>query len=292
MPNLPADVVSQSLDAIGSDLVVGDMENGSREAQVCLRAYTQCIRQLLRCAHWDFSRKSAPMTMLGDATGQTAGTGATVPSGWIYEYAYPQDCVKARFVPQNYMNAGAPAGNNALSSAPIMTGLGNPVVPMRTVPARFLVATDFNYPSQIAPGQPWWEMQGVAPGARTVILTNVNQAQLVYTAYVKEINLWDALFRSAFVAYLAQEIALPLTKDKKFGLQLRKEQIEITKQKIMQARISDGNEGWYNSDFSTDWMRARRTGGSWRGAGQGGMSDLGILWGGFDQLSFSDGSAY
>lgn len=294
--NLPDDICAQALDAIGSEVEFANIEDGSRQSNVLLRAYRQCLMQLLRAAHWDFARKTAPLVLLADATGNTANVGTQVPVPWYYEYVYPTDAMKARFVPWNVNQTPAtPPGNIAIpTTVPLLTGLGQqPLTGQRLRPARFTVATDFNYPPP--PGQITWEVQGVSPQGRTVILTNVKNAQLVYTALMLYPSVWDPLFRGAFVAYLASEVALALTKDKKFGLTLRAEQIKIAQQKITQARITDGNEGWYTNDISVDWMRFRNTGGgfgAWGGGGGFGSDGPGCLGYGWDSCSFADGSAY
>lgn len=285
--NYPADIFNQVLDAIGSEVVVGDPQEGTREASVILRAYSQCLRQLLRAAHWNFARRQAPMLMLADATGQTANVGTSVPVPWVYEYALPTDCMQVRFVPSNPQppSSQIPSGNiqPPNPSSPLLDGSGQPsLAGIRLRPARFLVATDFNNlpPEQLPPD---YDTAGVAPGGRTVVLCNVLNAELVYTALVQYPSLWDAMFRAAFVAYLASEVALPLTKDKKFGRQLRDDQMRIATQKVMQARVRDGNEGSYNSDIPVDWINRRASGAGRGWGGDEGFGDTpGQLWQGFD----------
>lgn len=296
MANTPTDVAQQSLDAIGSPVTIGDLEDGTRESQVLLRAYWQCLRQLLRAAHWNFARKQTPLVLLADATGQTPNVGTVVPAPWYYEYEYPIDCMKMRFVPYNYpANPGAPTGNivPANNTAPLAQGFGQqPLVGARLRPARWLEATDFNYP--VPQGQITWETQGVSPQGRTVILTNVQQAIGVYTALMNYPSNWDVLFRSALVAYLGSEVALPLwsVKDRKFGLEMRAQQIAIAKEKITQARATDGNEGFYKNDLPVDWLQAREVGGRGLWGGYGASGGIGILYNGWDIASFSDGTAY
>jgi hypothetical protein len=291
--NLPTDVCQQAIDASGVDYLLGDIEDGSRPAQVLLRAYQQCLMQLLRGANWDFARKTSQLTLLADATGNTPAVGTMVPVPWVYEYEYPVDCTKARFIPWNYgVNPGAPSGNITPPNpnSPTMTGLGNPqLTGNRIQPARFVIATDPNYPVAGAS----WETPGVSPQGRTVILTNVPRAILIYTARMDYPNVWDPLFRAAFVSYLASEIALPLAADKKFGLTMRAQNIAIAKAKIEQARIKDGNEGTYSSNLAVDWMAARWTGGA-GGWGNNYVDGGGPanMWGGWDSCGFSDGTAY
>lgn len=304
--NLPADVANQSLDAAGVDFTIGDMEEGTKPAQVLLRAYGQNLRQLLRAANWNWARKQAPLVLLADATGQTANVGAIVPHGeFIYEYAYPIDAAKIRFIPwQPFENPGVLPGNiGQLQGGFNSIGLAAGSIPQTTatplrvghrlIPAKFVISNDPNYPS--APGQIFWETQGTSPTGSTVILCNVKNAQCVYTTIVFYPSMWDSLFREALVALLAANIAVPLSKDKKFGLQMRKENIEIAKAKIKEARVVDGNESVASSDISVDWMRTRRTGG-W-GSGRGGFGGGGD-WGGgfgygtFDAMQLPDGSVF
>ncbi len=296
MANTPTDIAQLALDSIGSPVTIGDLEEGTREAQVLLRAYWTCLRQLLRAAHWNFARKTAPLVLLADATGNTPNVGTQVPIPWTFEYVYPQDCMKARFVPWNYnSNLGTPQGNIVPpnNQAPLTTAGQAPLTGARLRPARWVEATDFNYPVSAGPGADTWDTQGVSPQGRTVILTNVKFAQLVYTALLNYPTNWDFLFRAAFVAYLASEVALPLwTKDRKFGLQMRAQQIQIAKEKIQQARTTDGNEGTYAVNLSVDWLAARNAGGgrgNWNQADGGGP---GILYGGWDQCCFADSTAY
>jgi hypothetical protein len=292
---LPADVANQALDAAGVDFTIGDLEEGTKPAQVLLRQYGICLRALLRAAHWDFARVQLPLTLLADATGQTANVGQIVPIPWTYEYLYPADCMKLRFIPWNYgQNVAVPAANIQIPNTPLTTAPGPPWwVNQRIRPSRFLIGTDPNYPSQ--PGQLFWEAQGESPAGSTVIMSNVQNATAIYTRFMPYPNTWDALFRSAMVAYLASEIVMPLQKDKKLAMTLRNQQIEIAKAKIKEARVIDGNEGFYSSDVRVDWMATRRGRGyggpGWGGWG-GGDDGPGMFFGAYDACGFADGSAY
>jgi hypothetical protein len=294
MSYTPTDVANESLDAIGSEVTIGDIEEGSREAKVLIRHYWTCLRQLLRGAHWDYARKTAPLTLLADATGQTPGVGTIVPIPYKYEYAYPTDCAKARFIPWVPQGITSPAGNISLPSQPIMTGVtvssNQLFLNQGLQPAKFILAADYNYPPQ--PGSELWAIPGVGNSGRTVVLTNVQNAQMIYTEIVLEPQRWDDLFRSAMVSYLASEVALAIHKDKKLGIELRNQQIAITKSKLDMARVANGNEGWAQADIKVDWMRERRTFGSgW------GNNNWAGPWGadgyyGWDMVGFGDGSSY
>jgi hypothetical protein len=236
------------------------------------------------------------MLLLADATGNSPNVGTNVPVNWTYEYAYPTDCMKARFIPWNIQQqaSGTPPGNIAIpTTVPLMTGLGQSPgygLPIRT--AKFLVASDPNYPAP-PNNDPTFETAGVSPIGRTVVLTNVQNAVLVYTFLAIYPSLWDPLFRAALVAYLASEVALPLTKDRKMGLAIRGQQLAIVKQKLIEARLSSANEGTPSANLRVDWMATRRTGGYDGNFGGAGCGDGPGVWGyGYDSLSVSDGNVF
>jgi hypothetical protein len=308
----PAEIANRALDAAGWDgPMIGDLEEGSRQSMPLLRAYGPDLRQLLRTANWAFARKQAPMFLLADGTGQTPGVGNIVPNPWVYEYAWPIDAVKARFVPHNQQQqATAPqvSGSFPIPQGPptpstvSMTGL-NVITPnnVRLVPARFLVTLDYNYPTTVGAITDWSQLpdiqtgEGAGPQQRTVVLTNVQNASLIYTALVTYPDEWDVLFQEAFVQLLASRVALPLAKDKKFGLTMRAQAIAACKTAITDARVIDGNEGWSTVDHKPDWLSARNAGASWN-ANFGWWSDgggwPGTFGGGFDQIAFGDGSVF
>jgi hypothetical protein len=293
---LPTDIANLALDAAAVDFTLGDIEDGTKPAQVCLRAYRHCLMQLLRAAHWNFARREASLVLLGDATGGTPNVGTLVSNTqFIYAYQLPPDCMKVRFVPWNVnQNPGAPEGNivPVNPAAPIMPGLGQPpLTGRRPHPAKFNVGMEYNYPPP--PGQITWEVQGVSPQGRTAIFTNVKNAKAVYTSLVLYPSVWDPQFRAALVAYISSEIIMALHKDKKMALGIRGQQVAIAKEKIAAARISDGDEGFFRNDNIPDWIKTRAagTGGGYPGyPGWGSGSDG--LWGSWDSCGFSDGTAY
>lgn len=292
----PTGVANQILDAIGWPITLGDIEDGSREAQILLRAYGQSLRQLLRAANWAFARTEAPLLLLADATGNTPDVGTIVQQPWCYCYAYPTDAMKIRFIPASLYNQAdtVPANNIQIPSTPLVTGIGQQPPPgLRIQPAKFVVATDYNYPPPA--GSETWQTQGTSPNGRTVILTNVRHATAVYTSLVLYPSLWDSLFRAALVAYVASEVALAMwaKTDRKFGMEVRAQQIAIVKAKVTEARLTDANESVSTSDVSVDWVRARRVGGTWNGWGGGmGYGGGGAMIGGYESLALADGAVF
>lgn len=296
--SLPEDIVNRAMDAAGADNPIGNMQDGSREANIALRHYGPTLRELLCAAHWNMARKQEPLVLLADATGSTQNVGTIVPAPWSYEYALPTDCIRARFVPLNNgaQSSGVPTGNIVPpnSNSPLF-GAGNTPASNQTrlVPTRFLIATDPNYAPQITQGPggtEWWEMQGISPANRTVVLTNVKSAVMIYTCLQIYPSLWDALFEGAFVAALAEKMALPISRDKKFGAQMQQRCMATAIRHIKEARVSDGNESWSTTDNIPDWIRMRSSGG---GASLGGtIGDGGGYGCGWSSYFFSNGSAF
>jgi hypothetical protein len=303
MAGSPTIVANMVLDAIGVDEQVGNIEEGSRVANVLLRAYGRCRQDLLRAAPWSFARKQTTMVLLADSSGQTANVGTVVPgTSFQYEYRYPADCLRIRYIPWNpFNNPPVPTTNITPSdgTSPPTTGSTGPQrlwQPIR--PSLYQITNDPNYPldSQADPTV----NPGQSPTGSTVILSNVQSASIVYTFDAVYPMLWDNLFTSALVAYMASEVTLGLwSKNPKYGMGIRREQIAIAQKKLIEARIADGNASTVSTSHLPDWMRARASYGNngfnnngW-GLDGGAGGAYGVWGNGYSgSLSFSDGSAY
>lgn len=295
------DIANRSLDSIGASATIGDLQEGSKEAKVCVRHYAPLVSQLLRACHWNFARRQGPLTLLQDSTGQTkgVGTGTIGMRPWVYEYQWPIDGVQARWVPVSmFPYPGSPPGNITLPPTPPYSGF-NPNAQVRQVPARFLVGGDNVTGGGLNPGVPTnWNsvpgmsgIQGQGRASQTVILTNQSQATLVYTELVEEPDRWDSLFAQAMVAALGSYIAMGVLEDKKFAMQMRAQQSEIAKKTIEYARVRDGDEGWQQADLIPDWISIRGSGGG-RGWGSDGWQGPGVLGYGFCGCAMADGSVF
>jgi hypothetical protein len=297
----PTDCANLALDKAGIPIQLGDIEQGGSEANVCLRSYGECLRQLLRGAPWGFARRQTVLRLLADASGATPNVSTVVPGGqaskFCYEYAYPTDCARIRYIPGNQIaQPGIPAANivPANNTLPLLATTP-PIAPwgQRVVPTPFVLVNDPNFTSP--PQSDASFQQGQSPLGNTTILSNVPNATMVFTFEAVYPSLWDQLFSGAMVAFLASEIALPLwTRRGKpdVGLKVQAAQITIAKSKVSEARIADGNEMTASSDIPVDWIRARRTGGgayaySFPGSG-GNYGCWGQGWQG--SLLFGDGA--
>lgn len=298
IPVLPADLLNRALDAIGAGTLIGALSDGTTASEAARRVYGPTLRQLLRAAHWGFARKSAPMLILADVTGQTLdpGTGqpisAAVEPPWTYAYAWPNDGIKARWLPWNGQTGGASV-------------VGAAAAPTSAIPARFLVSSSDQFPAET--GAVDWDNlpdlgEGQGPIGRRIILTDVPIASLVYTKLALYPEEWDSLFDEAMVGLLGSRLAIPLMIDHKadartqlaqrqVAMRAQQQQIAVAKDAIMQARIANANDSGFPQSVShtPDWITARSGGGrAW------GLADWGpgYTWVGWDSVSFADGSVF
>lgn len=147
---------------------------------------------------------------------------------WLCVYEWPVDCVNARFLIYPYMWP-------------------------------FEIA---DYPIPNPPDSDWGNIEGHSPESTRVILTNAVGAELVYTGLVQYPQMWDSLFEQAMVATLAARLALPTLEDKRVAMQLRRENIEIARMALEEARLRNANEGTnVMPTFDADWIRARSVSG-------------------------------
>lgn len=241
MPTQPEDVVNEALDEIGVT-EIGDMLDGSKAANVARRNYDPMLRGMHAAAPWNFARReAAPLSMMGDLSGRYHPN-TKVPVPWSYMYEWPIDCVHARHV----KNLGGYA-------------IGEDGVPLYALsdynrPAPFIVA-NISIPNDVASS--WDTSEGHDPESTRAILTNQLGAVLVYTGLIQYPDAWDPLFHRAFVAALSARFAVPLIDDKKLALQYRRDNIEIAKVALIEARVRDGNEGWVAPEHVPDWIAAR-----------------------------------
>jgi hypothetical protein len=260
----PVDVANMALDNIGARFSITSLTPPypPPNAIVVARHYQPKIDALHRAAHWNCTRSQASLTLLKAACGTPENpSGSTLPippQPWAYEYAYPADCLKVRFLFTN------PRANNAnVSGLPIFPA-GVTVTPLWTADAaqKFVVAIDTD-----------------AEGNQIkVILTDCEFAIGVYTARIVNPDLWDPHFLAAAAATLGAWLVTPL----KNNAETLKAQIEIATAIITQARISDGNEGVTSTDHEPDWMAVR----GFTGFAAGGSARA---WYGWDGMGFPGG---
>ena len=260
----PVDDANMALDNIGARFSIQSLTPPypPPNAVTVARHYQPKIDALHRAAHWNCTRTQNTLTVLKAAQGTPENPGGTTlpipPQPWAYEYAIPADCLKVRFIFTD------PAANNGnLSGQPIFPA-GVTATPLWTssAAAMFVVAVDTD-----AKGN-----------QQKVILTNCEFAIAVYTARIVDPDLWDPHFLAAASATLGAWLVMPL----KANAETLKQQIEIAQGIILQARVSDGNEGVTSTDHDPDWMAVR----GFTGYGRWGEARS---WYGWDGMGFPGG---
>lgn len=171
--NTPADVVNLALQRIGYKGRVGNLYDGSAAAKDALDIYAQTRDELLRQNDWGFAERNVNLTLLkfappGGYIPPLTWSSQYPPLPWLFEYAYPNDCLKVR----------------AVKSVPLFVPNFDPQ------PNVFTIAND----------------NALDPPAK-VILCNAPDATLVYTGQVTSPALWEADFIEAIAAALGRRLA-------------------------------------------------------------------------------------
>ncbi|MET4341942.1 hypothetical protein [Bradyrhizobium sp. RT9a] len=228
--------------------------------------YQLQVDAVFRAAHWNSARKQGTLTLLKAAIGTPENPDGSLPQPpipWRYEYGYPTDCLKVRFViPQPNLPAAG--------SAPLMTNVGVTNMPSVNTSLPFVPAIDAD-----------------ADGNQIkVILTNACRAQAVYTARILNPDLWDPSLQNACIGALAAWACAPVSG----SMERQKLAIGIASSLIKSARDSDGNEGITTMDYIPDWMQVRNAG---AGLGLFGWSPPnGGYMAGWDSWGGPDGVSY
>jgi hypothetical protein len=252
-------ICNRALQAISTRSQIASLSEDSVEARNCNLIYADTRDEVLQMAYWNFAQKTAYLALLKSAPGTPSNPAATsnqwstiYPAPpWLYEYAYPIDCIQMSRVVQQIQNyyVGTPYTTGGANTYPYAVGPGSP----------FKVATDAN-----AQGQ-----------QQNVILTNQYQAIGVYTMRITSVGLFSAQFVEALVQALAAKLALALSGQ----VPLANLKFAQANAIITQARASDGNEGLTVIDNMPDWITIREDVGNMWGVSVGYVNPLGPLYG-------------
>lgn len=268
----PVDLANLALSQIGSRATITSLNpsDGTVAGDACSLLYQPTVDAFSRSAHWNCLRFEAGLSLLKAAPGTPENpNGTTLPAPpipWLYEYALPTDCLKARYLVPTLVQQG---------TNPPLTTAGSLFLPWRLngVALKFQVAVDLDAESP--------------PNEIPVILCNIGTIltgppKLVYTRRLVNVGLWDAAFVMGAKAALATWLVNPVNA----SAAMMQQSMGIAKAMLDQARINDGNEGINNdniNDVGADWI-AFRYGGRQRATG---------LWiAPWDSMGFGDGSFY
>ena len=245
---------------------INSLNDNSPAANAASLFYTPKTQALLRAAPWAFARKQAILTQYKASIINGQQSSDPPPQPWNYEYLRPADCLRARFL-QPFLTTSA-SDTVPLTTAP------NVIFPAASADTRipFVDAMDVD-----ANGQPI-----------KVILTQLPQAQLIYTADLSQYpDMWDPSFLSAETAYLASYFLSALSGDR----QAMGQQIGIAKAILDSARAVNASESITSMDHTPDWIIARGGGfgrpAPWSPGVAGGFYNSG-----WDACAFPNGLTY
>lgn len=180
------DLWNQALRAGDVPMRVEQMYEGSDAAKGALELYGQCRDELISQQDWSFSRRRLTLTLLKGpppAGGYNYGqpwSNQYAPPGWLFEYAYPADCL-------------------ALRAITYQPGLMPDLDPL---PAEWTIDDDLE---PIVTGTP--PNATVAGPEARVILSNVQYAIAVYRAQVTNPAFFPPDFIKALVESLGKKFA-------------------------------------------------------------------------------------
>ena len=171
--NGPSDFINAALGELGRPERIGDIYEGSPTAKLALDVFSEVRDELQRLQDWDFTKRLVPLTLLKTAPALgyspvSPWTTAYPPPPWLYEYQYPDSCIRVR----------------SIRWSPLFTAIALPRY------NNFTIQNDGSYTP-----------------ARRVILANVPSALAVITARITDPMSWDPAFNQAFYKALATALA-------------------------------------------------------------------------------------
>lgn len=245
----PVDICNIALAECGNRVQISSFNDGTPASVIANLFYTPKLQMLSRAAPWDSFRAQAALTLLKATIIDGAVSDDPPPQPWAYQYAWPSDCLRARFLLPTIQTVG--------TGVPLTTGpnyaLQN-ASPPTAIP--FVVATAFD----------------ASNNPIKVILTQLQNAQLVYTRDLTQVpDLWDSMFSSAATATLAAYFINALARNTgDYSLQ-----IKIATDQIAAARAASASESISSPDHIPDWMQVRMQSAvpwAWNTSGPNGVS--------------------
>lgn len=242
-------ICNRALAEMGSRSTIANLREGSLEADTCATLFDSTRDEVLAKAWWNGARRTQTLALLKALPGTPENTNPpaavwnnSYPAPpWLYEYAYPNDCITARYIIAQFVTGG-------YTGVPIFS------TPMMYA-AELVSGAAIRFVTAVSQDQDGNSIR--------VVLTNQPQATLVYTGRIVDTGLWDPAFEDAFVYSLAAKLVIPLSGDRALASDLYK----IANTKILEARARDANEGLTIQQSNVDWLAVRGYGDSHFGNG-------------------------
>jgi hypothetical protein len=155
------DLCNMAIRAAGLPMRIEAYYDGSPASRVALELYGQARDELLQEGDWPFCFREVALVAVPDQT---------PPTPWAYEYGYPTDCLRMRYIRPGPLTGGTE-----------------------------------NYDPQPVLFRPWNDNR--PSPAVEAILTDTPDAVLIYNARVTDPGTWQPEFTKALVASLALKFA-------------------------------------------------------------------------------------
>jgi len=211
----PVVIGRMALSHIGARSRIESLTENSNEAKEVNLWYDFARKQVLEVFNWNFASKRLTLALHGDDP----------PEGvWAFRYQYPSDCLVAR-------------------------NIENPRIPVR---ATGFLGKSFDELTGLQFNAVPFEVE-IAPEGTKSILSNLEDAVLVYTFDQTATALFSELFIEAFSRALASKIAFSLTGKQSIST----EQLQIFFLVVGRAGASNANEQVEPPPRDAEWVRNR-----------------------------------
>jgi len=199
----------------GAGHTIQALTESSVEARQCNLLYDKARRATLRSHPWNFATKRVTLALLTDTY-----------TGWTYAYSYPTDCLN-------------------------VIEILNPLAAIYSDYS--LTATDRVRNRYATRNKVEYKVISNDDKNARVVLCNLEDAEMEYTADITDVNMFDPLFVEALAWRLAADLSMPLRGDlQQFDLLERKFFREISK-----AAAESSNEDQKDPEDRNNYVGAR-----------------------------------
>lgn len=169
------EVCNLALDHLGQTVGITSLSEQSKAARTCSRHFQQALDEVMAAHPWPFATKAVALALVADDP---------LP-GWKNHYAYPSDCLRAGRVCDE---DGVRSQAQAWCQYPLEPRISLPFAPF--------------VPFQLMSGE-----------TQTGIVTDLDEAWLIYTQRQENVTRLPPLALAALAWHLANKIAMPITSD-------------------------------------------------------------------------------
>lgn len=229
-PQGEVDICNTALTHIGEAAVVTSIAppDGSAQAQHCALYYPIARNCVLEAHAWSFATKRRPLQLVEENN----------TTAWAYAYIRPADALRVLSI--------VPAGASDDYSVPVP-----PVQDFRFGVPYPYVNTSIN--SAVVPVR---YAQGVLGDGTPVIYTNEPNAEIRYTALMRDVRAFSEEARLAISWYLASLLAGVTAKGAP-GVALQQRCAQMAQAYVTRAVRNDGNQQKVEPDHTASWLQAR-----------------------------------